>query len=158
MPSWCENRVTFYTPVSKELQKIKTIFSNDRPFHQIIPEPDWSKIPAPEDLQDSAGNPLAKKGELPVVSQDNFFNLEWPSSKRADSRWHSWRTTHWGCKWEIKKDEIDWLDDEDEEICIIFATAWCPAEGICDALRENFENLEVTWFFDEPGAQIAGYL
>ena len=158
MPSWCENRVTFYSENSDDIKKIKEIFESDRPFHQIIPEPNWIKIPASENLKDSAGNPVAKKGELPIKSNDRFRELQWSSSGRQDDRWYQWRLRNWDVKWELSPDHIEYLADDYDFFKLTFDTPWSPPEQICESLRNRFENVEITWFFDEPSEQIAGYL
>ena len=158
MPSWCENRVTFYSENSDDIKKIKEIFESDRPFHQIIPEPNWIKIPASENLKDSAGNPVAKKGELPIKSNDRFRELQWSSSGRQDDRWYQWRLRNWDVKWDLSPDHIEYLADDYDFFKLTFDTPWSPPEQICESLRNRFENVEITWFFDEPSEQIAGYL
>ena len=158
MPSWCENRVTFYSENSDDIKKIKEIFESDRPFHQIIPEPNWIKIPASENLKDSAGNPVAKKGELPIKSNDRFRELQWSSSGRQDDRRYQWRLRNWDVKWDLSPDHIEYLADDYDFFKLTFDTPWSPPEQICESLRNRFENVEITWFFDEPSEQIAGYL
>ena len=39
-----------------------------------------------------------------------------------------------------------------------FETAWCPPEEVCNAIRDQFDDLSISWFYDEPGCEIAGYL
>lgn len=39
-----------------------------------------------------------------------------------------------------------------------FDTPWGPPQGIFDALKERFPGLGISWFYDEPGNMIAGYL
>ena len=39
-----------------------------------------------------------------------------------------------------------------------FNTAWSPPEAICSALREQYPDVSISWFYDEPGCEIAGYL
>jgi hypothetical protein len=39
-----------------------------------------------------------------------------------------------------------------------FNTAWSPPEDIYNALKEKFEGMSISWFYDEPGMEIAGYL
>ena len=77
----------------------------------MIPEPNWIKIPAPENLKDSAGNPVAKKGELPIENNDRFTGLQWPSSGRQDDRWYGWRLRNWDVKWDLNRDHIEYLDE-----------------------------------------------
>jgi hypothetical protein len=39
-----------------------------------------------------------------------------------------------------------------------FETAWAPPEEVCHAIREQFDDLSISWFYDEPGCELAGYL
>ena len=72
-----------------------------------------------------------------------------------DDRWYHWQIANWGTKW-----DTDAECDEVESNCFEceFETAWSPAEGIYYALREQYPDVEISWFYDEPGMQVAGYL
>jgi len=35
---------------------------------------------------------------------------------------------------------------------------WCPPEGIYRKVKELFPDLDISWFYDEPAMQFAGYL
>ena len=39
-----------------------------------------------------------------------------------------------------------------------FNTAWSPPYGIFDKIKENFPDVGISWFYDEPGMEVAGYL
>ena len=158
MPNWCHNRVEIYSDNEKDLEQIRSIFESDRPFHQIIPEPDWPNTPAAKDLKDTAGNPIAKKGELPVPPEpdERLGTSTFKSTGRADERWYEWRNKNWGIKWDI--DSQEGAQEDNEFITYEFETPWGPPEHICETLREKFEDASITWFFDEPGMQVAGYL
>ena len=32
-----------------------------------------------------------------------------------------------------------------------FNTAWAPPQGICIAIREQYPDIDIQWFYDEPG-------
>ena len=49
-------------------------------------------------------------------------------------------------------------DDDPENVEIEFNTAWSPPEAICNEIREQYPDVSVSWVFDEPGCEIAGYL
>tara|TARA_Y100000361_G_C10976338_1_gene246654 strand:+ start:67 stop:540 length:474 start_codon:yes stop_codon:yes gene_type:complete len=157
MPNWCYNRVEIHSENPEDLKQIKSIFESQRPFHQIIPEPDWLNIPAETDLKDTADNPIAKKGELPI-QPDPDSNLTFASTGRADDRWYNWRINNWGIKWDLDTRDIELLDWDDYQITYTFETPWGPPEYICSALREKYKDISITWFFDEPGCELAGYL
>ena len=74
----------------------------------------------------------------------------------ADDRWYDWRVQNWDTKWDAY--DVVVTDDDPECLEIEFNTAWSPPEAICSAIREQYPDLAVSWFFDEPGCEIAGYL
>ncbi len=71
-------------------------------------------------------------------------------------RWYDWRVQNWDTKWDCYDVEV--TDDDPECTEIEFNTAWSPPEAICHALREQYPDVSISWFYDEPGCEIAGYL
>ena len=150
MPNWCRNRVTVYSDNTQPIEKIKKIFEDKKNiFGQIIKEPDWRRLPN-------------EKGEFPKLKQHFgkdgeviFETHEFPDGKN-DDRWYHWNITNWGTKWDACNVEIDYADEQ--QIEVTFDTAWSPPEPICERLREMFEDVNISWFYDEPGMEFAGYL
>ena len=98
-----------------------------------------------------------KVGELPQYVEDPWKRLVFKSTGRTDDRWYDWRLQNWDTKWDCY--DVDIVDDDPENMEIEFNTAWSPPEAICHALREKFEDtVSISWFYDEPGCEIAGYL
>ena len=144
MPNHCHNRVTFYSEDTTVIQRLYNIFKSDNIFTQFIPEPDWKTTPN-------------EKGELPIQPEkDSMMPPQFPDGT-TDDRWYSWRLANWGTKWDAYEVEID-----DSEMHygfeVSFDTAWSPPEEICYAIKEQFDDVSVSWFFDEPGMEVAGYL
>ena len=152
MPNHCHNRVTFYSEDKPELiQKLYKIFKSDNIFGQFIPEPDWKTTPDEND-------------ELPVLEEHKnkngdvvFTTYKFPTSGKTDDRWYNWRIQNWGTKWDAYSMCIDDCDMPNG-FEVEFETAWAPPEEICNAIREQFDDLSISWFYDEPGCEIAGYL
>ena len=155
MPNHCYNRVTLSNngdDDSKQFDELVAKFQSDRPFSKILPQPDFSKI-------------KNEDGELPVVHEHKndkgeviFTTSEFPKSGKSDSRWYDWNINNWGTKWDIDGTDSE-IDGDDYSFQVCFETAWSPPEQIYYALREKYgETVDITWFFDEPGAQCAGYL
>ena len=144
MPNHCHNRVTFYSDDTTLITKLHNIFKSDNIFTQFIPEPDWANTPN-------------EKGELPIQPEpDSMFPPQFPDGT-TDDRWYSWRLANWGTKWDAYEVEID--DSEMHNgFEVTFDTVWSPPEEICHAIKEQFDDLCVSWFFDEPGMEVAGYL
>ena len=159
MPNHCHNRVTFYASPkhNDQIAKIKQMFLDENIFGQIIPEPDWNNTPLDEK---TAGNWLHSKrgevGELPVPVEEYGISYRFKSTDKADDRWYDWRLANWDTKW----DAYDVVVTDDDPDCteIEFNTAWSPPEAICHALREQYPDVDISWFYDEPGCEIAGYL
>ena len=150
MPNWCRNRVDVYSENKTDLQKVLDIFSNKNVFEQIIPEPDWSKIPF--------------KGELPKVREMKSPNgkvvttVTEFSDGTQDTRWYDWRVANWDTKWDINAKDVEWSDECEDYICFEFDTAWAPPEGVVRELKDQFPDVSISWFYDEPGMEFAGYL
>ena len=142
MPNHCHNRVTFYSANTEDVAKLKKIFTDESTFTQIIPEPDWPNTPN-------------KDGELPVKHEDPWLTYRW-SNGRQDDRWYNWRVMNWDTKWDCY--DVVVTDDDPESVEIEFNTAWSPPEAICNEIREQYPDVSVSWFYDEPGCEIAGFL
>ena len=148
MPNWCNNRVSFYSENEQDINKLYEIFNSENVFNKILPAPDWKNTPN-------------DKGELPVLREMKdtegrviHTTYDFPDGKN-DDRWYDWQISNWGTKWEIADVECD--GDAYSFTCE-FDTAWSPAEGIYYAIREQYPDVDCSWFYDEPGMQVAGYL
>ena len=163
MPNHCHNRVTFYpagedtAKAIEDIKAIKQIFEDENCFGQIIPEPDWPNTPlTPELARESYGAKRGNVGELPVKQEDPWLTYRFESTGQQDDRWYDWRLANWDTKWDCYDVEV--TDDDPECTEIQFETAWSPPEAICHALREQYPDVSISWFYDEPGCEIAGYL
>ena len=150
MPNWCSNRVTISSKTEDDSQfkQLVAKFQVERPFNEIYPQPDWKTIPN-------------DKGELPVKreikSPDGsvaHITYDFPDGKN-DDRWYDWSYNNWGTKWDASNLESE---VEDEYAEFEFETAWAPASGIYEKIREDYPDVSISWFFDEPGMEYAGYL
>ena len=170
MPNHCHNRVTFYSDDTTAILKLHKIFSKgllnddntekvDSVFGSFIPEPDWTKIPLNENtIQEySWDKPRGEIGELPVMSDDPFKGLHFASTGKQDDRWYNWRVQNWGTKWDCYTLEMD-DTDMPHGFEVNFETAWSPPEEVHTAICEQFDDLSISWFYDEPECEVAGYL
>jgi hypothetical protein len=173
MPNHCSNRVSFYSDNESDIKKLHEIFSkgleNDDEvdtgtvFGHFIPEPDWSTIPLTENTHKeySFSNPRGEIGECPkmIIDKERPFRsgLRFESTDVMDDRWYNWRVQNWGTKWDCYTLEID-DSDLPHGFEVTFETAWSPPEEVCHAIREQYPNVSISWFYDEPGCEIAGYL
>ena len=159
MPNHCHNRVTFYSANTEDVAKLKKIFEDENTFTQIIPEPDWPNTPLmfkEDTTAKGIGTKYGNLGELPVKREDPWTRYEFLSTGKHDDRWYDWRIQNWDTKWDAY--DVVVTDDDPESVEIEFNTAWSPPEAICSAIREQYPDVSVSWFYDEPGCEIAGYL
>ena len=159
MPNHCHNRVTVYSANTHDVAKIKQMFEDENCFTQIIPEPDWLNTPlmSSDMPKHDWDKPLGKVGELPQYVDTGFGKmLRFKSTNHQDDRWYDWRVQDWDTKWDCY--DVVGTDDDPECTEIEFNTAWSPPEAICRALREQYPDVSISWFFDEPGCEVAGYL
>ena len=105
----------------------------------------------------SFSEPRGKVGELPQYVDSPFGkSLRFVSTGHQDDRWYDWRVQNWDTKWDAY--DVVVTDDDPESVEIEFNTAWSPPEAICNQIREDYPDVSVSWFYDEPGCEIAGYL
>ena len=158
MPNHCHNRVTFYSSPehNDQIAKIKKMFLDENIFTQIIPEPDWLNTPLMSTQVKFIGQERGKVGELPQYFEDPWKRLVFKSTGHADDRWYDWRVQNWDTKWDAYDVEV--TDDDPDCTEIQINTAWSPPEAICHALREQYPDVSISGFYDEPGCEIAGYL
>ena len=149
MPNWCYNRVSIYSENIDQVTELFDIFNNPEPFNALIPSPKWSETPNED-------------GELPVLEEHKdsdgkvlFTTHKFPKSGKTDDRWYDWQINNWGTKWEPTDLSVEQCD---EELELTFNTAWSPPEDICRAIRNKYPDISVSWFYDEPGMEVAGYL
>ena len=152
MPNWCYNRIQVYgdSDTVEQVKEIHDIFEkHSDPFNQIFPIPDFKNIPN-------------DKGELPKLEQrlnpdgSVFYETYNFPDGTNDDRWYHWCVDNWGTKWDMC-DKFT-ADIEDGYAEFGFNTAWGPPQGIYEKITEDFPDVGVSWFYDEPGMQFAGYL
>ena len=156
MPNHCYNRVTIYGDDTEDsrryIAELKEIFEGASIFPQIIPEPDWVNIPL-RTSDNRFGMKYGNDGELPQYVDKR---LVFKSTDITDQRWYDWRIQNWDTKWDAY--DVVVTDDDPESVEIEFNTAWSPPEPICAAIRDEYPDVSVSWFYDEPRCEIAGYL
>ena len=156
MPNHCHNRVTFYSANTEDVAKLKKIFTDENSFGQIIPEPDWHNTPLMSSDMKPYSIQRGELGELPQYVEDPWRRLVFKSTGVSDDRWYDWRLQNWDTKWDAY--DVVVTDDDPDQLEVEFNTAWSPPEAICNEIREQYPDVSVSWFYDEPGCEIAGYL
>ncbi len=136
MPNWCENRVEISFNTLEEKKEFV-----DR------------CLTLTKDNQDNEGYCLDFYKIRPLgIGDDETGSPVWDYSLACEL---------WGTKWEVDSPvvSVEWTkDDEDLYLQMYFDTAWSPPEGIYNELSAMFADVFISWFYDEPGMQFAGYL
>ena len=132
MPNHCYNKIIIYgdeaSKIASELKSEDTVFD----FSKILTEPNYEEIEV---------KPTFSK-------EDEKDDFRMP-------KWWDWRIQNWGTKSNSYDDHVDTVDDETVEY--EFSTAWSPPEPVIAKLREQYPDVSITAFYDEPGMEIAGY-
>ena len=168
MPNWCANRVTvsgdtddveaFKQAVRGIGDRRDSLFS----FNSIVPFPEeLNGIGSPvtimeteEEIEQYKKDHSDSKwsiGNLPITRKKSE---ELKAKYHADN-WYDWCSDNWTSKWDACDitllDEVGYLEYK-------FDTPWGPPENIYYVLIEQHPNVHISWFYDEPGMQFAGYL
>ena len=132
MPNHCYNKISIYgdeaSKIASELKSEDTVFD----FSKVLPEPNYEEVEV--------------KSTFPKEDEKDNFRMP---------KWWDWRVQNWGTKWNSYDDSVEIIDDETVEYT--FNTAWSPPEPVIEKLREQYPDVSITAFYDEPGMDIAGY-
>lgn len=132
MPNHCYNKIIIYgdeaSKIASELKSEDTVFD----FSKILPEPNYEEVEV--------------KPTFPKEDEKEDFRMP---------KWWDWRIQNWGTKSNSYDDHVDTVDDETVEY--EFSTAWSPPKPVIEKLREQYPDVSITAFYDEPAMEIAGY-
>jgi len=165
MPNWCANRVTVYGDNPEIIRFAEFVKSGDGSESFCFE----SVIPIPKKLYDVQSPVTIMDTEAEVKTwieehKDKRYTSGHPITKRTQDllllhygydNWYDWSCKNWGVKWDAR--DVS-LSEDFGELKYMFDTPWGPPEPVCVVLREKFPDLNIEWFWDEPGMQIAGYL
>ena len=128
MPNWCENRVSIYCGDKDLLQEFVNTFMPKGYF-------DFHAIV-----------PLG-------LGMNDDGEQAWDYNLAVEK---------WGTKWPLADEDKDRFSVYGDCIDADFDTAWSPPVGIYNAIDSWFvernADYSISWFYDEPGMQFAGYL
>ena len=164
MPNWCNNRLNI---------SLRDMCKHDREkFRKETgigvgddAEFDFQKIlPCPQELLDHSSGSFCSEAEyaqqepckiLNSLSMTKEMSVAF-KEKHGAKDWYEWTCDHWGTKWSAS--EVYFEENTEESIEIHFETPWGPAGGIYQHLKDTYEDIYISWFYDEPGMEFAGYL
>ncbi len=184
MPNWCQNEVSIYGD-KEDIKKLKAeVFTIDKNNKQ--PYLDFNKvIPMPKELEDTISPSNVVSEEFirmrdllfanhsiqsiwiggKQIKQDNWGG-RYMTERQSEilkktfgaDNWYDWRVTNWGTKWGIDGDSIQFYDEDNDRIELHFDTAWSPPDEIASSLREQYKDIDMSWFYREDSMEFSGYL
>jgi len=166
MPNWCENSVRVSGEYKELLRFIDFVKSEEEhfSFQAINPMPEelhWVQSPVSIKTQEEidAYKEEHKDSEymmrsFPITKEMHSYYIQ----KYGCATWYDWANDMWGTKWDARDVKLENLFDGVEEVVYRFDTAWGPPEPIYHTLAKEFPDLHISWYFNEPGMEFAGYL
>ena len=147
MPNYCNNVVEIRGP-----QKVvKALVDHRLDFMKIYPYPKDLDIVAGRSGADDSPEQI----ELVAAEKSNL-------KKYGYKNWYDWCVSEWGTKWNAGGSDnadmqIDWDEDGDNSIALFqFDTAWAPALGVLQKLRDDHPELSIECRYNEPGVGFMG--
>ena len=175
MPNWCSNRVTVWSDSQDEYNEFKEFVGkeftgtdkDDVPWSSYQPFSFEAILQMPEELRNvQSPVTIATKEEMeeykekwnrdycPYITQEESDRLD---ELYDNNNWYDWSIENWGVKWDCSDVQIE---DQPSylEIKYTFDTPWGPQQEIYNLLEAKFPEVHISWFWDEPGMELAGYL
>jgi|TARA_R110000796_G_C14355869_1_gene412191 hypothetical protein len=134
MPNHCYNRIEINGEGASKIAS--AIKSEETPFdfEKIFPEPNYDEVEVLPTFPEIVGN------NDPVKKEES---------------WWDWRVQNWGTKWNSYNCDIE--DESKDYVEYTFNTAWSPPEGVIAKLREQYPDVHISAFYNEPEMEIGGY-
>jgi len=139
MPNWCYNRVEIYGDNPDQIKEVKKTLAGKETcfdFNNIVP--------MPKELE----------GTTAPTPEPDSFEAKRLRKQHGYDNWYDWCCDNWDTKWNTASASLD------EDVAFLkyeFQTAWGPPIQVIEAIREQYPDLGITAFYDEPGMEIAGY-
>ena len=151
MPNWCTNEVGIYFNDCSMKEQLRIRKAINIPLiegiHEQVNTDDWFSF------EKIVPQPMHKK--ILIEGKDRETRYVLKNGEEFD--WYHWNIDNWGTKWDRCDFQI--FENDKDEIQLRFETAWCQPEPIHNKVREILDNhAEMSWFYNEPGMEIAGYL
>jgi len=167
MPNWCKNRVTVLGEPG-ELQRFKKFVCNGEKsfnFGVIRPMPEaLLHVRSPVQIVDTE----EEAQKIIQEQEDNYLTSSYPITKETQAKfcqeygadnWYDWRIQNWGVKWDCSDVILnEGTFGQYHELEYNFDTPWGPPQEIHTVLVDEFPNLRIIWFWDEPCVGGIGYL
>jgi len=139
MPNWCENKLIL-TGSNEERERFKEAVKG---FPAVYPE---------------------EQGDNPQEEVEQFFTFnsmvpvpDYVLQAGYSEAGYEWQSSHWGTKWDVGKDEVVIVEEDDTHITYHFSTAWSPPLPWVEKVSLFFPSLTFELQYLEEGMFFAGY-
>lgn len=88
-----------------------------------------------------------------IVPEPSIFD---PRAETLSKEQLQWRLSNWGVKWDLFEGDVKISRKSKQGFTAKFVTPNRPSVNICTAIRS--QGLRVSWFYDCPDTEQAGYL
>ena len=144
MPNWCYNEVSLYIKDSAKDRGLKVLqaFTQENPFQAIRP--------CPQALLETTSGFLGKgtpeQAELERRSAAN-------RAEYGYANWYDWCCGNWGTKWDVDPALLDPIQRIGDVwfTKVSFDSAWCPPDELYQFISENYPDVELEAYWEEPG-------
>ena len=144
MPNWCNNNISITGPIAKIAPMFKAATQDADDETGLL---DFM-CPMPKALHDTEAPSRASEEEQAALRE-----------KYGDTDWYSWRVSHWGTKWEVSSEGLEYSEDTDNgtaEITGWFDSAWAPPIGAMSTYCEANPDVKIVLDYHEPGMAFVG--
>lgn len=123
--------------------------TDEKEIKKIIDDPHW--------------NDESDKFEFIDIEKHDFvdkYDYVSPDTEQKVVGWYDWNNKNWGTKWNAL--EPNDVELQDNELTILFNTAWNPPVPVMEELIRKYEDsdeykdIEIDYFYYEPGVGFIG--
>ena len=142
MPNWCSNIIT----IQGSTDTIKTLWKDATEEGSGLLN---AMRPMPKELSDTT-SPTPQEGQPgykgPQPEIDGCTN------------WYDWAVKHWGTKWEVDTEGLEFTDNGDgtSQISGWFESAWAPPIQAYDHFLDDMDGCSLYATYEEGGMDFAG--
>ena len=142
MPNWCSNNIS----IQGSTETIKTLWDQANEENSGLLN---AMRPMPKELRDTT-SPTPQEGQPgykgPQPEIDGCTN------------WYDWAIAHWGTKWEVDVDALEFTDNGDGTSSIHgwFESAWAPPIQAYDSFLDDMDGVSLYATYEEGGMDFAG--
>ena len=132
MPNWCSNHLTLRHPDPEMIEKVAAAFNEGKLFNSLVP--------MPEELRNTTSPSDQPNADL--IAKYGYDN------------WRDWSINNWGTKWEANSEEGAIVEQSENEIVLVFDTAWAPPIEFYETIEDQDWDVRAHYF--EPGMMFCG--